>query len=498
MLGALHDKLIVDPKLKSSALATDTRIFTESIFPSTFGTAAMDCYMESQENYSALFGDQVKYNAIKSVLAGMVYREMHVPVGTNKESIELLRTILFPIIVRKGGIEMGKKNYAYVNHEMLVWARSETPFTSVEDVVPFIKEFSAEKLSAWESGTDLPSVTEAKRLAALYRVPFACFFLSSPPEKRVKKYKDRRTMFGTVYGQISYELWREINRIQENRDKLVDLLEPEEADAVAFKLTASVEDVEETGRAIREYFGISVPFKNKSAYNNNAYNYYRRLLENRGIAVSQISGVSLDEMRGLSISYDICPVIGINNRDFERAKVFSLFHEVAHLVRRSSSLCTIDFDERNDEEEKICDRIAAATLLPRDEITSVARVIYGRHNEWSTYCLQDIGDKFGVSSLVVLRRLYDIGIIERDLYFNIYDTVRNDFEKNRELIEQNRRGKNIPVYYYVKYLNQQGFLFPKVVLNAHANGKITYGEMCRTLSVNSKHVGDIERMVMFT
>ena len=161
-------------------------------------------------------------------------------------------------------------------------------------------------------------------------------------------------------------------------------------------------------------------------------------------------------------------------------------------------MCTIDFDERNDEEEKICDRIAAATLLPRDEITSVARVIYGRHNEWSTYCLQDIGDKFGVSSLVVLRRLYDIGIIERDLYFNIYDTVRNDFEKNRELIEQNRRGKNIPVYYYVKYLNQQGFLFPKVVLNAHANGKITYGEMCRTLSVNSKHVGDIERMVMFT
>lgn len=92
MLGALHDKLIVDPKLKSSALATDTRIFTESIFPSTFGTAAMDCYMESQENYSALFGDQVKYNAIKSVLAGMVYREMRVPVGTNKESIIFRRT----------------------------------------------------------------------------------------------------------------------------------------------------------------------------------------------------------------------------------------------------------------------------------------------------------------------------------------------------------------------------------------------------------------------
>ena len=393
---------------------------------------------------------------------------------------------------------MGKKNYAYVNHEMLVWARNETPFSSVEDVVPHIKEFSAEKLAAWENGTELPSVTEAKRLAALYRVPFACFFLSSPPEKRVKKYKDRRTLVGTVYGQISYELWREISRIQENRDKLVELLEPEEKENVAFYLSASDTDVEAIGRAIREYFGISVPFKSKSAYNNNAYNYFRRLLENKGIAVAQISGVSLDEMRGLSISYDLCPIIGINNRDFERAKVFSLFHEVAHLVRRSSSLCTIDFDERNDDEEKICDRIAAATLLPREEVTAVAKAVYGRHGEWSTYCLQEIGDKFGVSSLVVLRRLYDIGIIEKSLYFSIYDTVRNDFEKNREIIERNRKGKNIPVYYYVKYLNQQGFLFPKVVLNAHANGRISYGEMCRTLNVNSKHIGDIERVVMYT
>ena len=59
------------------------------------------------------------------------------------------------------------------------------------------------------------------------------------------------------------------------------------------------------------------------------------------------------------------------------------------------------------------------------------------------------------------------------------------------------QGKNIPVHYYVKYLNQQGFLFPRAILNAHANGKLSYGEMCRTLNVNSKHIGDIERAVMF-
>jgi len=76
--------------------------------------------------------------------------------------------------------------------------------------------------------------------------------------------------------------------------------------------------------------------------------------------------------------------------------------------------------------------------------------------------------------------------------------LNDEFEKNREHIELARKGKNIPVHYYVKYLNQQGYLFPRTILNAYANGNLSYGEMCRTLNVSGKHIGDIERAVMFT
>ena len=76
VIQTLHDKLITDQKLKDSARTTDPRIFTESIFPNAFGNVAMESYMESQESYSSLFEDQAKYNAVMSVLAGMVYREM--------------------------------------------------------------------------------------------------------------------------------------------------------------------------------------------------------------------------------------------------------------------------------------------------------------------------------------------------------------------------------------------------------------------------------------
>lgn len=76
IIGALHDKLIKNPKLLNSAGTTDPVIFTESIFPTAFGEAAMESYTESQESYESLFQDKNKYNAIMSALAGVIYREM--------------------------------------------------------------------------------------------------------------------------------------------------------------------------------------------------------------------------------------------------------------------------------------------------------------------------------------------------------------------------------------------------------------------------------------
>ena len=118
--------------------------------------------------------------------------------------------------------------------------------------------------------------------------------------------------------------------------------------------------------------------------------------------------------------YDTFPIIAINNKDFERAKVFSLFHEVAHLVRRSSSLCLIDFDERNDEEEKICDRIAAEVLMPEESFRYVSSNALNLYGEWSDLCLISIADKYAVSTFSVVRRLRELDIINRSDYYSIY------------------------------------------------------------------------------
>ena len=390
---------------------------------------------------------------------------------------------------------MGKKNYAYVNKDMLVWARSITPFVSVEDVELYKKSIKAEKLILWERGDELPSITEAKALASLYRVPFACFFLSTPPEKKTKNYADRRTYGGTVYRETSYELWCEIDRLTNNRNLMVEYSDENEY-YPALPIFEPGTTIKTIAESIRSYFGIKPPYKSKSVYRGNAFNYFRSIFENKGIIVSQIAGVSQSEMKGISIYYDTFPIIAINKNDFERAKVFSLFHELAHLIRRSSSLCLIDFDERNDEEEKLCDKIAAEILMPDKQFRKVAKKKHGVFSDWTSFCLQAIGDCFAVSTFSVVRRLYELKIISFADYQSIYNRLSKEFEENRLAIEMAKGNEDFRIKYFIRYLSREGHLFPKTIISAYYKGNLSYGEMCQKLNINSKHVASMEQAVM--
>lgn len=389
---------------------------------------------------------------------------------------------------------MAKKNYAYINNEMLIWARGETPFATTFDVEAQQKGIKAEKLDLWESGKELPSITEAKKLASLYKVPFASFFLSEPPAKAPKNYVDRRTYGGTVYKEISYGLWKEIERITHNRKIMLDYTDPNTKfeEIPVFNDSAYVKDI---ARTIREFLGINPPYKTKSIYKGSAFSYFRGVLEKKGIIVTQITEVSLEEIKGLSIYYDKYPIIAVNNKDYERAKVFSLFHELAHLIRRSSSLCMIDFDDRNDDEEKLCDKIAAEILMPDSSFREIAKEIKDEYFGWSTTCMQSIGDKFAVSSASVVRRLYDIGLITYLDYQKLYKELADEFEA-KKLAEDLSQDDDLRIKFYIRYLSKEGYLFPRIVVSAYYRGDLSYGDLCRTLNLKSKHISNIERAVL--
>ena len=392
---------------------------------------------------------------------------------------------------------MAKKNLALVNKDMLIWARSETPFaSSIDQLTLRFPRISGEKLRKWESGEELPSIREAKDLAKIYRLPFACFYLSEMPAKKPKRYTDRRTAIGTDYGEMSYELWDEISRICSDRDTLLEYVDEEIYPMSPIPTIKETDSVETIAAVIRDYLKLPVSFRYKKEYGGNSFNYFRDALERHGIIVAQISSVSLSEMKGLSIYEDRFPIVAINNKDYERAKTFSLFHEVAHLIRRSSSLCLIDDDARNDDEEKICDRIATEVLMNRAEFKKIAETVLSKEGEWNSISLMILADKFGVSTVAAFRRLHDLSIISDAEYYEMYQEINAAFEANIEAIEAARAGKDIPFYYHVRYVNSHGHLLPRMIVTAQSTGRITMGEACKIMNIKSKYYGDIVRAVM--
>ena len=157
---------------------------------------------------------------------------------------------------------MAKKNLAFINKNMLIWARGETPFaSSIDQLTQRFPRISGEKLRKWESGEELPSIREAKDLAKIYKVPFACFFLSEIPAKKPKRYTDRHTKIGTDYGEMSYELWDEISRICSDRDTLLEYVDEEIYSPSPIPMVKITDSVERVATIIRDYLKLPVSFQ---------------------------------------------------------------------------------------------------------------------------------------------------------------------------------------------------------------------------------------------
>lgn len=136
------------------------------------------------------------------------------------------------------------KNEAHVTPSLLIWARKKAGL-SIKDVafkIEPIREGYRVFIENWELGQTKPTISQAQKLAEIYKVPFAAFFLPEPPKE--PKLLTLREITSLVKERI-----KELNSD--------DPLDPIEAlDAVRFELERLEERIEgiqaeHTGRSIK-------------------------------------------------------------------------------------------------------------------------------------------------------------------------------------------------------------------------------------------------------
>jgi Zn-dependent peptidase ImmA (M78 family) len=89
-------------------------------------------------------------------------------------------------------------------------------------------------------------------------------------------------------------------------------------------------------------------------------------IEACGVLVSQFSEVEVTEARGFSLGEQSPPLVALNGKDSPRAKVFTLFHELARLTLGASGVCDLHSsgDDLRSRVETYCNQVAAEALVP--------------------------------------------------------------------------------------------------------------------------------------
>ena len=360
-----------------------------------------------------------------------------------------------------------------INPKILQWAREESGY-SVPEMAGKLG-LQEELYLPWEkTGTGVP-FTILRDIATTLKRQIAVFFLTQIPEK-VKKPSDYRNL--DIEGaKLSFQTLLAIRRTNKFRDVLLELNGSEyyvskyggwlaDFDKELAKHPISEKNVTIWLRHILHYsLDDQVNDKNLEDSYLNWRNSFERDLS---IHVFQFS-MPQSEVQGFTYSdaYPYCIVV--NGKYAVSSRIFTLFHELGHILKRQSGLCIPDNVENEQTVELECNLFAGRVLLPDDTMvrTTDKEEIY-KHAK-----------QLKVSSEVYLRRLKSLDLVSQDEFVTLLQEIRSSVKRSKGF------GISTPLQ---KSLNSRGQALFNSVLDALNNNKISYGRASDILQVKINHI----------
>jgi len=209
------------------------------------------------------------------------------------------------------------------------------------------------------------SVNQLEKIASYFKRSLL-FFLDPNEVSEDKIYSPQ---FRTINNQKpihSPKLRAFIERVEKQRQVYIglmeDLEEPLNKDWYP-NINMDIKDIKAVSASARQWLNITV---------SNNFDAMRQAVENKGIMVIVSNGYNgkwqIDKdnpVRGLSLYYDILPIIVVKKQLSKGAQAFTLMHELAHLLLHKESAIDDEEDFHNYQGmEKEANEFAGNLLIP--------------------------------------------------------------------------------------------------------------------------------------
>ncbi len=379
------------------------------------------------------------------------------------------------------------KDMLPINPNVLKWARTSLRLSLEEVAHKLGTKFEVEMLQAWENGEGAPTYPKLETLAhKIYKRPVAVFFFPSVPEEETPK-TEFRTLPDVVVNNLPPEivkLYRKAKLFQLYLEELYEGEEPVRPSLLdTFELNKKSHFTLLT-KAIRKKLGVSIKRQSEWQSAETAFKEWRDALEANGVFIFK-DGFRNKDYSGFCLYHQKYPIIFVNNSMPDSRQVFTLFHELGHLLYHSGG---IDFRSREPVRsfqgyhlnvEVSCNRFANEFLVPQEVFDSFELTI-------SEENFEKLANYFSVSREVILRKYFDCGLVDTNYYKAM---------SSKWIDQVKGKGGTGGNYYY----NQKVYLgerYINLVYKKYYQNRITVDGVAEYLSVKVKNLSTFEHVVM--
>ena len=376
------------------------------------------------------------------------------------------------------------ESLAGVNGDIIRWAREY--YNMRPDEAASAIGVDLQRYINWESGEECPTYVKLKKISEVFRKPSAVFFFPEPPELPPLK-GDLRTLPDEIVNQFSKNIIVQFERAKVYQLSVKELYPDRES--VLAQRASFPEDMGELCEYFRKLLGFPLSAQKARKSTKVVFEIYRERFYDLGIYVFKESFKD-NSVSGLCINDGQFPVIMINNSMSFARQIFTLFHELYHLISDTSGAEIIrdDFyvslNATQEQSERACDIFANMFLIPREDLE-----IELAKQPLSEEYIEDLAKLYSVSREAIMYTLLRM----RKITSADYDALKEIFygEAIRNLKKPGGSNKTGGNYYSTK-LSYLGPRYTGDVFKQYFSGKIDSVRASEMLHSKIDHLPRLE------